>query len=81
MEKEKKNSSINLKILQKNNTSESINKYLKTYAATVKKNIHSVIRSIYNYKMDQNQHKHSSELYAKRRPEELIAKYVKMKID
>ena len=41
------------------------------------KNIHTVYRSIYNYKMDYNQRINSGERYAKRRPEELIEKYIK----
>ena len=35
-----------------NNTSESINKCLKTYVSTGNKNTHIVFRSIYNYKMN-----------------------------
>ena len=62
-----------------NNTSESINKSLKSYASTGKKNIHTVFRSIYNYKMDHNQRMDSGERYAKRRPEELILKYENIK--
>ena len=60
-------------------TSESINKCLKTYASAGKKNIHTVFRTIYNYKMDHNQRIDSGERYAKRRPEELIEKYKKIK--
>ena len=62
-----------------NNTSESINKCLKTYASAGKKNIHTVFRTIYNYKMDHNQRIDAGEQYAKRRPEELIEKYKKIK--
>ena len=40
-------------------------------------NIHTVFRTIYNYKMDHNQRIDAGEQYAKRRPEELIEKYKK----
>ena len=40
-----------------------------------KNNIHTVFRSIYNYKMDHNQRIDFGERYAERRPEKLTEKY------
>ena len=40
-----------------------------------KNNIHTVFRSIYNYKMDHNQGTDSDERYAKWRSEKLTARY------
>ena len=46
-------------------------------ASTGKTNIHTVFPSIHSFEKDQNQCTYVGERFAKRRPEELIAKYEK----
>ena len=62
-----------------NNTSESINRVLKTFSTTGKKNVQTVFRSVYNFKMDHNLRRDAREKCPRKRPDDLIRKYERIK--
>ena len=63
----------------RHNTSESINKVLKTFSSSGKKHIQTVFRSVYNFKMDLNLRRDAHEKCPRKRPDDLIQKYERVK--
>ena len=57
----------------------SINRVLKTFSSSEKKNVETVFRSVYNFKMDHDLRRDAREKCPRKRPDDSIRKYERIK--